>query len=138
LKLVSNFTDLMGTAKGMVIKLTGENTGRDFIKKIKPFGAAMFLITFIIVTIFLFTAGRNPIPGYESPQNAQYYMQSDKTIEELKSELEKNVFPNIRGIVSCETDGAKLVVEIEEKSYAVTRSAILHYFDESLFVFVSV
>ena len=138
MKHVTNFTDLMCAAKGMVKNMAGENTGRDFIKKVKPLGAAMFLGTFIIVTIFLFTAGRDPIPGYESPQNEEYYLQNDKTMGELKSELEKNVFPNVRGVVSCETDGKKLFVAIEEKSYSVTRSAILHYFDESIFVFESV
>jgi len=117
--------------------MAGENTGRDFIKKIRPAGAAVFLVMFVVVTAFLFTSGRDPIKGYEAPNDTEYYLQNAETMDELCAELEQNVFPHISGIVSCgydEVSGTVSIV-IEEPHYAVSRSAILWYYDNSLFTF---
>jgi hypothetical protein len=104
--------------------------GEDFVRKIGPLGAALFLLLGAAVTFLLFTTGRDPIPGYSPPQDTAYYAAH---LSELQAELETNVFPALSGIVSChETDG-RLEIVIRKEDFAVTRSAILRYFAESLF-----
>ena len=104
--------------------------GQEFIKSIRPIGCALFLLTSIAVFLICLTSGNNPIPGYEAPESTGYYSQH---IEELQNELEENVFPELEGIKSCDVDDGKLKIVIDEENFAVSRSAILHYFDSSLF-----
>ena len=106
--------------------------GEDFIRKIRPIGCACFIILAILVTIICFTAGKDPIKGYSAPQSTEYYAGH---LEELKAELEENVFPNIDGVAGCEIDGSVVAVYLEKDDLAVSRSAILRYFDKSLFDF---
>jgi hypothetical protein len=110
-------------------------TGQEFVKMIRPLGAAIFLIVGILFVIICFRAGSDPIPGYESPRGAEYYSQDAGTLNELKAELEQNVFPKLEGVAGCRVGDGVLIVTIESDSFAVTRSAILQYFDRSLFEF---
>ena len=110
--------------------------GQDFVKMLRPFGAALFLIIAIMVTIICFRSGANPIPGYESPRDSVYYSQNEETLGELKAELEQNVFPNVSGVTGSRVEGGVLIVTIKSEDFAVTRSAILQYYDKSLFEFV--
>ena len=117
---------------------TGEEkvtAGQEFVKKIRPVGCVMFLLMGAVVVVFCLFAGRDPIPDYEAKHEAAYYVQSAQTMEELKAELEENVFPNVEGVLGSEISGDKLVITIEDKSFAVTRGAILRYYDISLFEF---
>ena len=111
-------------------------TGQEFVKKIKPFGSFLFLLIFVLFLLICFTSGKKPIPGYESPHDSSYYSQNDVTLTELKSELEQNVFPHLKGITDSKVSNGKLVVTIESDSYAVSRSALLKYYDVSLFEFI--
>ena len=110
--------------------------GQDFVKKIRPIGSAMFLLLFVLFLIVCFTSGKNPLPGYERAHDSSYYLQSEATLSELKTELETNVFPKLEGDESCTVSGGKLIVTLDEKNYSETRSAILKYYDEDLFEFV--
>jgi hypothetical protein len=75
------------------------------------------------------------LAGYSAPQTSEYYSEHP---EELESELEQNVFPALKGVGSCEaTKDGKLRITLEGSDYAVARSAILHYYDSSLFEFVT-
>ena len=107
--------------------------GEDFIKKIRPVGCACFIILAILVTIVCFTAGKDPIKGYSAPESTEYYAGH---LEELRSELEENVFPNISGLVDCRIEGNVLEIYLEKADFAVSRSVILRYFDKSLFNFI--
>ena len=111
------------------------NAGQEFVKKIRPLGVALFLILFVLFLYICFTAGTNPIPGYESPHDSEYYSRSDSTLEELKTELEANVFPKLGGVESCAVSDGKIKVVIDSESFATSRSAILRYYDENLFEF---
>jgi len=117
--------------------LQGDSAGQDFVKKLRPAGAALFLILFAVVTLFLFTSGRDPISGYEAPHDAAYYAASAQTMEELCEELRENVLPRLDGPASCRYDSGTntVVVSIDDSRYAVVRSAVLRYFDASLFTF---
>ncbi len=111
-------------------------TGQQFVKKIGSFGSFVFLLLFVLFFIICFSSGKDPIPGYESPHEASYYFQNEHTLSELKTELETNVFPHLTGIRDCRVSDGKLVITIESSSFASNRSAILRYYEESLFEFV--
>ena len=109
--------------------------GQEFVKKIRPLGVVLFLVLFVLFLYICFTAGTNPIPGYESPHDSVYYSQNADTLGELKTELEANVFPKLGGIESCAVSDGKIKVVIDSENFATSRSAILRYYDESLFEF---
>ncbi len=111
-------------------------TGAEFVKKIRPLGCALFLIMFIVLLVYLFTAGREPVKGYVPPHDSEYYAQSADTLSELGHELETNVFPALDGVKSCAVEGDRLVVTVDAQEYIVVRAAVLRYYDESLFEFV--
>lgn len=112
------------------------NTGEDFVKKIGPFGCALFLALFVFFLIYCFTsAPADPLKGYEAPFDSEYYVQSSETLQQLQTELESNVFPKLKGIISSEIKDYKLIITIKGDSFADSRDEILKYYDESLFYF---
>ena len=110
--------------------------GEEFVKMLRPVGCIICLLTCILVVVLCLTAGRDPIPGYESPHDTAYYTQHANGTEELMQELNTAVFPALDGILDCHSnDNGIVVITIDSDHFAVTRSAILRYFDESLFEF---
>lgn len=109
-------------------------TGQEFVKKLRPFGCVLVLTITVLSVLLCFTSGANPIPGYASPQSTEYYREN---LPELKAELEQNVFPELDGIIDCEITGGTLSVTIDNAWLAVSRSAVLRYFDKSLFLFIT-
>ena len=113
--------------------------GEDFVKKIRPLGAALFLLAFVLFLVMAFRSGKPPIPGYSPPQSSEYYAQSEKQLNELKVELEQNVFPALGGgVADCRVSGEKLHLTIEKQQYPKLRSALLYYYDYGLFTFAEV
>lgn len=110
--------------------------GEEFVKMIRPFGCVLFLVASVLILILCLTSGRDPIPGYESPHDTAYYTENAAATEELIQELNNRVFPELDGVLDCRTDeDGAVVITIDSACFAVTRSAILRYFDESLFEF---
>ncbi len=109
--------------------------GEEFIKKIRPAGCVLFIVLAVLVAAVCLTAGRDPIKGYEAPQTSEYYSQH---LDELREELEANVFPQLDGVAGSRIGDGVLIVELDTNSFAVTRSALLRYYDESLFELVRV
>ena len=98
----------------------------------KSFGKAgcIFVLLMAAVGIFIcFTAGTDPIKGYEAPLSTEEYAASPAI---LKAELEENVFPHVEGVLGCEVRAGGVTVTLAEDSFVVTRAALLRYFDESL------
>ena len=110
-------------------------SGEEFVKKIRPIGCVVFLLLSVGMIVTCLFSGRDPIRGYTPPQDAAYYGESRETLAELQTELETNVFPNLEGILKCRNNGQTLEITIESDDFAVTRAAILRYFDKSLFSF---
>lgn len=110
--------------------------GPEFVKKLRPAGCVLFLLISVYFLVFCFTSGKNPIPGYVSPHDSSYYSQNATTLSELKTELEANVFPHLTGIKDCQVLNGKLVVTIDSLSYFKSRTAILKFYDASLFSFI--
>jgi len=110
--------------------------GPEFVKKIRPIGCILFLLISVYFLVFCFTSGKSPIPGYVAPHDSSYYSQSTATMTELKGELDAKVFPRLTGIKDCQLVGGKLQITIDSLSYFKSRTAILKYYDRSLFDFV--
>lgn len=107
-----------------------ENTGFEFVKKLRPFGCVLVIICFIGFLAVCFTSGNvAEIPGYTPMHDAQYYA---KNPAELVLELERDVLPNLSGVVSCSQSEGRAEVVLEKGSFFATRSTLLKYFDESL------
>ena len=110
-----------------------ESAGQEFVRWLKPGGCILVLLISVVVTVMCFISGGPPIKGYKPPHDTQYYSQH---LDELRTELEDNVFPVIGGVNESHVKNGKLYVTIEGATFSVTRSAILYYYDESLFEFV--
>ena len=110
-----------------------ERNGVWLWKNLKPFGCILCLGLMVLMLIICFTAGRDPIPDYAAPMDTAYYAAN---LGELEKELENNVLPHLEGIVSCELSEGKVVITIEEHTFAATRAAVLRYFDSQLFEFI--
>lgn len=110
-----------------------EQSGQWLWKNLKPFGCILCLVLMVAMILICFTAGTDPIPGYEPPQSDEYYAAN---IGELQSELEANVLPHLQGIISCESGDGKVVLTIAEANFAASRSAVIQYYDVELFEFV--
>ena len=106
--------------------------GQEFVKMLKPVGCVIFLAIFVAFLIMCFTAGGAPIEGYSVPHNSEYFREHP---DELKTELEANVFPHLDGIESCEVTDGKLAIGIEADSFDESSGAITHYYSDELFSF---
>lgn len=111
--------------------------GQDFVKKIRPIGAAFFLLALVLFLIICFTSRPDPLAGYKAPHDSTYYAQNETTLNELKAELEANVFPKLIGEESCIVKDDKLEIIIDSASFKTYRSALFKHFDSNLFELVS-
>ncbi|MBQ8830554.1 MAG: hypothetical protein IJ017_03030 [Oscillospiraceae bacterium] len=82
------------------------------LKKLKPLGIILILGCSVLALITCFTADMGVPPRYESEHEPEYYRQSEETMQELVSELEENVFPNIEGILSYGIDAEDRKIDI--------------------------
>ena len=116
--------------------LPRDTAGQDFVKKIGPAGCVLFLALLVLVTAICLTAGKNPVKDYTPAQSSEYYAEH---LEELVTELNTRVLPNLDPPAKAflYEDGTVLI-SVEDSSFVVIRSALLQYFDESLFTFEAV
>ena len=112
------------------------NTGQEFVKKIGPFGSVLFMALFIAFLVYAFTfSPKDSLEGYSPPHDFTYYSGSEERMSELKTELEENVFPLLKGVISTELKDGKLVISIAGKDFVESRDSILGHYDEDLFYF---
>jgi len=107
------------------------------IKKLKPLGVVLILVAAVLALITCFTADMGVPPKYESMHSAEYYLQSEATMQELVLELEQHVFPNLDGITRYELmgDTCKLAIYIDSENYVTVEQVLLRDFDARLFEF---
>lgn len=110
------------------------SAGQDFVKKIGPWGCGLFLCLAVLVTAICFTAGADPIPGYEAPQDSAYYALHP---EALAAELNENVLPRLEDPAHAAVTEGKVLVTVEGPSFVPVRAALLHFFDESNLLFAA-
>ena len=108
------------------------SAGQDFVKKIGPWGCVLFLCLAVLVTAVCFTAGADPLPGYEAPHDTAYYAQH---LEDLAAELNENVLPLLDDPAVASVLGDKVLITVRAQSFVPDRAVLLHYFDESLLSF---
>lgn len=108
-----------------------QSNGEWLFKTLKPAGCVFVLLLGALALVMCFTAGREPIKGYAPPQDAQYYAAHP---DELAAELAEKVLPRLDAGTQCAVSVAdgRVRVEIPAQRFAVTRSAILRYFDGEL------
>ena len=108
-------------------------TGAEFVKKIRPAGAALFLFMLIAFLVICFTANSSPLKGYNRPHTNEYYAGH---IEELASELRDNLIPGLgyEG-VTVTADGDKVALTAPTDVFENVKRDILYYYDEKLFEF---
>ena len=104
--------------------------GEQFVKWIKPAGCVLFLGIFAAFLVICFTA-KAPVEGYTVPHDSQYYAQH---LDELKAELETNLFPRLESIEDCYISGDKLKIIISDAGFEKSNKAITHYYGENLFI----
>ena len=104
--------------------------GEQFVKWIKPAGCVLFLGIFAAFLVICFTA-KAPVEGYTVPHDSQYYAQH---LDELKAELETNLFPRLEGIEDCYISGDKLKIIISDAGFEKSSKAITRYYGKNLFI----
>ncbi len=109
-----------------------EHPGFQIVRWLRPGGAAIVLIIFILFLVFCFTSGRAPIKGYEPPEDAEYYAEH---LDALAAELNDVVLPQIDENASAEVTGDTVTVSTTHDAYVTTRAAVLKYFDRTLVEF---
>ena len=107
--------------------------GQTFVKGLRPLGCVLFLALSIFVTVLCFLMNRDPIPGYEAPQDTAYYAVH---LDALAEELEQNVFPllDYDDLTAAVTDPTVTVTAAEE-DLLNARAALIRYFDQNLLTF---
>ena len=110
-------------------------SGQWLWRTLGPFGCVLALVLMVGALVLCFTAGTDPIPGYEVPESSEYYAAHP---DELARELTENVLPRLEGEASVSVSGGTVIVSVEPDRYAATRSALLHFFDRSLLEIVQV
>ena len=100
--------------------LTPKKTaGQQFVKSIRPAGCALFLLLAVLVAAICLTSGRNPIPGYEPPQTAEYYAENPAS---LAAELSENVFPALPEYnMTAEVTEGTVTVTIDSDQYICSK-----------------
>ena len=108
-------------------------TGQEFVKKIRPVGAAFFLFMLVAYLCICFFSPVPPVNGYIPPQTDGYYAEH---IDELTGELRSNLIPALgyEG-VSVETGDGRVVITAPETDLDALRQDILYYYGEDLFEF---
>ncbi len=111
-------------------------TGKQFVKWLRPAGCAAVLILTVLATVLLFTAKGAPVEGYEPAESAEYYAGH---VDELLTEIENDLLPRLDapGVELALSDGVIAVTGPKQALHTV-RLAIIHYFDKDLFEFTEV
>jgi len=99
---------------------------------LKPAGCVIFLLVTVAFFVICFKPVTHSVEGYEAPHDSEYYAAH---IDELKAELEANLFPKLDGVIGCTLEGEKLNVTVEEEFYSSTIGGIVYYYDKALFIF---
>ena len=82
------------------------------LKKLKPIGIIMILGCSILALIVCFTADMGVPERYDSVHEAEYYRQSEDTLNELVSELEEFVFPRLTGVEGYSVNTETMKIDI--------------------------
>ncbi|MBR0063819.1 MAG: hypothetical protein IJP67_06605 [Oscillospiraceae bacterium] len=109
------------------------SAGEEFIKWIRPAGAAVILVLFIVVTAMLFTVKGVAVEGYTPSESREYYAEH---VDELCGEVNERLIPKM-GLegVSAEVRDGVIAVSGDGESVQKLRFALIHYFNEDQFVY---
>ena len=106
------------------------NTGADFVRILKPVGAVVCLLMFILLLVVCFLPGNSGV-AYEPME-----IKSITTPQMLADELSENLLPQLDGVVDCSVTGDVITITTTRRGFAPVRRTVLHYYDPALFEFV--
>ena len=108
------------------------------LKKLKPIGVVVILGCAVLALILCFTADMGVPDRVTLRHDAAYYSESAERLEELETELEDGLFPQLSGVVEHHVDAQamRLVISVEKKSYQKVLAALERDVDASLFELV--
>lgn len=109
-----------------------ETPGQQWAKRLGVLGGVVVLLFSLNFVLTMLTAGPEAIPGYVPAQTDAYYALYP---EQLRQELEEQVFPYVSGVEYCQVEDGKLVVGIRSRDFIETRAVIVNLFDQTLFEF---
>lgn len=109
-----------------------EEPGAQIARWLGPVGGAFVLLLSVLMIAFCFTAGANPVPGYDPPHDSDYYAAHP---EELAQELNANFLPALDETAHAEANGDTVTVTASAKEYVPVRGAVLKFYDAALFTF---
>ena len=108
-----------------------ETAGQQWAQRLGVFGGILVLLFSLLFVLTMVTAGPEK-PDYDPVHDTAYYAEH---MDELQDELEREIFPHVEGIVSCEAVDDKLVIGIQQSKFIETRAVIIDLFDRELFLF---
>lgn len=108
-----------------------ETPGQQWAQRLGVIGGILVLLFSLVFVLTMLSAGPEKL-DYIPIHDTAYYAQN---IDELQAELEREVFPHVEGIISCEAEEDRLVVGIRSSKYIETRAVIIDLFDRELFLF---
>jgi len=107
------------------------NPGQQWAQRLGVVGGMVVLLFSLVFVLTMLTAGPDKL-DYVPLHDTAYYQQHP---DALQTELEREVFPHVEGVQSCEVTDGKLVVGIRTKYFIETRAVIIDLFDRELFEF---
>lgn len=109
-----------------------EEPGAQIARWLGPVGGGFVLLLSVLMVVYCFTAGANPVPGYTPPHDSDYYAQH---LDELAQELNANFLPVLDETAHAEVSDGTVTVTASEKEYVPVRGAVLKFYDAALFTF---
>ena len=106
--------------------------GQAFVKKIGPFGSALFLLLFVAFLIYCFLPAKSPADGFTPAHDTAYYSQH---LSDLEAEITDELLPKLGLEAETEVSGDKLEISFAEEDLSGGKEGILKHYDESLFTF---
>lgn len=105
------------------------------LKRLKPLGIILILGCAVLAFFVCLTADMGVPEKYESLHPREYYKENTANLDELVTELEDNVFPNLTGIVDyrADYDTMTVLVVTDKGSEKKVRAVLERDFGQELF-----
>ena len=108
-----------------------ESPGQQWAQRLGVVGGILVLLFSLVFVLTMLMSGPEKL-DYTPAHDTAFYVQN---MDALQTELEREIFPHVEGIESCELEDDKLVIAIRQSNFIETRAVIIDLFDRELFLF---
>ena len=108
-----------------------ESPGQQWAQRLGVVGGILVLLFSLVFVLTMLMSGPEKL-DYTPAHDTAFYVQN---MDALQTELEREIFPHVEGIESCELVDDKLVIAIRQSNFIETRAVIIDLFDRELFLF---